>query len=203
MHLTPSLVAGSATVKPTTGLPEIYQLLRDPATVTALRSTKPASSEYESIATSSTATAILTSYADKTAVAVSRSLISQTVTAPSSVIVQAKGHQQTDSSEIVLGACSDSAAVKQGGSETTAVYSPEPAEQLAQTDVPSDQGCAESPSKYESHCSSPDNKEVGSSTLCSSHTEEDEGEETDTYSSPSSVENVDVEARVIKKQKMS
>ena len=188
-----SPLTGSATAKPTTVLPEIYQLLRDPATVTASHSTTLASPQHESIAT--TSIAATSSSAEKIAVSASEQT-PNTMAAPSSVIVQAKSHHQTDSAAIASGTCSDSIAVKRSGDECTT-------SELVHTDKskPRLQDC-ESPSN-KSHCNSPDpdDREIESSTLSSNHAE-DEGDETDTCSfPPSGTEEVDT--GIVKKQKFS
>ncbi len=164
----------------------------------------------------SAASIITSSSADNTIIPSPEQTSNTVATAPSSVIVQAKSHQQIDLAAVASDTCrSASAAVKQSGGECTAATSADP-ELVPQTDeleTQSEQGCCtESPSvAHESHrsSSSPDNdKEAESSTLdgSSSHTEDEgEGEETDICSSPpgSEAEDVDIETSAVKKPKNS
>ena len=108
---------------------------------------------------------------------------SNTVTAPSSVIVQAKVHQEPDSAIA-------------GSEQARGECIPEP--ELVQTGESEPPAAAKSPSN-KSHCSSPDDIET-EPNIVRSHTE-DEEEETDTCSSPSSAEDTGI--HVVKKQKIS
>lgn len=161
----------------------------------------------------SAASLTTSSSADKTVVHASSSEQTSNImvaAAPSSVIVQARSHQETDSAATASDICSDSTAVKQSGVGECTSASPAETE-LVQTDefetLPEH---TESPSlEHEGHrsngSSADDNREAELSTRCSSsHTEDEEGEETDICSSPSSeAENVDVETSVVKKPKIS
>ena len=115
---------------------------------------------------------------------------SNLMAAPSSVIVQAKGHHQQSDSSID----SDSMAVQQPGGEYN---TPEP--ELVQINEP--QGAE---SQSQSRCSSPD-VEVESSVMpCSHHSTEDGRKEVDVSSSPSPAgEAAAMDASSIKKQKIS
>ena len=166
---------------------------------------------------SSTASLSTSFSADKTIVSSSSEQTSNNImvaAAPSSVIVQAKNRQEEeiDSAAAASDTCSNSTAVKQSGvEECTPTNSAET--ELVQTEefvtLPEH---TESPSllEHEGHrsCngSSPDDdREAELSTRrSSSHTEDEEGEETDICSSPSlEAESVDVETSVVKKPKIS